>query len=260
MQEWKLVDNLKYRVRASRLRDTDSVYVGTGTPIKDTVDLRKWDSPVEDQSHLGSCAAEAIVSAYEILCRKVAQGSYEDLSRLFVYYNGRLLENLVEEDSGIYLRDGLESVKVYGVCLEKLWPYRIDHFNIKPDPECYVDAVKRLITEYHIVPDHEHILQALSDGTPVIIGMSVYESFGRVDKANPVVPLSTDREDDLGGHAMVAVGYDLHRQCFLIKNSFGTDWGDDGYAWLPFDYARTNMFERWCFSITDPLTWLLLTE
>lgn len=86
---------------------------------------------------------------------------------------------------------------------------------------------------------------------PIILGIDVYESFLSVDAANTVVPMPAENETLLNGHAIILVGYSTIKQQFLAKNSFGTDWGDQGYCWIPFEYVKNYAFEKWAFQPSD---------
>lgn len=214
--------------------------------------MREWDSPIEEQGHLGSCEGNAITNAYELQVRFLYPDKFVELSRLFVYYNSRLLDNSELEDNGAYLRDGMKAVKKFGICSEKLWPYNIKKFAIKPPNECYADALARTITSYQSLTTIDDVLYALNENKPVVIGVTVYDSFNDVSKSNPIInlPKSTER-DTGGGHAMTIVGYDIPKKQFLIKNSYGRNWGDNGYAWLPFEYTEAEDFEKWVFDISN---------
>lgn len=214
--------------------------------------MREWDSVVEDQGDLGSCEANAITNAYELQVRFLYPDKFVELSRLFVYYNSRMLDNSELVDVGAYLRDGMKAVQEYGICSELLWPYNIKKFAVKPTDECYVDGLTRTITSYQSLTTIDEVLSAVNDNKPVVIGLTVYDSFNQVSKSNPVIsgPKTTDLNTG-GGHAMTIVGYNIPRQQLLVKNSFGKNWGDNGYAWLPFDYAESQGFEKWVFDISD---------
>lgn len=239
---------LKYKLRAD-LRDfRDLLYTPVNTPLKQKVDLREWDSIVEDQGHLGSCSGQAAVGAYELLM--YFKKKYQlDLSRLFVYYNSRLVGGDVNSDEGAYIRDVIKAMNKYGLCAEVLWPYSIDRFAIKPDDDCYKDGAKRKIKNYYRLVDINDALDALNDDYPIIFGMLVYESFDRIDGKNYTVELPADDESPIGAHAMCLVGYDLDRRLLLARNSFGDDWGDQGYCWIPFDYVESEFTDMWIFDI-----------
>jgi C1A family cysteine protease len=236
----------QYKVRADQKDWRDYIYTPTRAPLKDRVDLRPWSSAVEDQGHLGSCLSNAIVGAYELLIKREAPTQYEELSRLFIYYNGRLLEGNVENDEGLYVRDGIKSVRKYGACSEKLWPYVIDQFAVTPTENCYQDARTRNIKNYYRIDSFEDILDALSNLHPVVFGIEIY---GEFETTSNVVPIPSQTEEPLGGHAMCLVGYDMSKQLVLARNSFGKDWGLNGYCWIPFDYMRDETMDSWIFDI-----------
>ena len=214
--------------------------------------MRKWDSRVEDQGELGSCQGNAIASAYELQVKRLYPDKFVELSRLFIYYNSRVIDDAVMEDAGAYIRDGMKVVQKYGICSEKLWPYDITKFSVKPTDECYADALARTITTYQSLKTIDEVLHAVNDNKPVVIGLTVYDSFAQVSRRDPVIHEPTEYEMDTGGgHAMTIVGYDIPKKQFLVKNSFGTDWGDMGYGWLPFDYVEDKGFEKWVFDIND---------
>jgi C1A family cysteine protease len=213
------------------------------------VDLRNWASPVEDQLELGSCSSNALAGAYELMTRHLSPADYVDVSRLFIYYNIRLIEDSILSDAGGYLRDGIKALKQYGVCTETLWPYDIEKFDDKPTDACYEDAKKRIITGYAKVVDTDAMVAALNDDKPVVFGTDIYKAFDRIGSKDPVIPMPKEDEYSLGGHAMCLVGYDLPKKLFLARNSFGVDWGDQGYVWIPFEYMDEYGYDAWVFDI-----------
>lgn len=234
---------------ASQLDSRDFAYLQTRNTVKEAVDLREWDSPVDSQLGLGSCVSNAIASAYELQVRKKYPDKFVELSRLFIYYNSRLFDDTLSQDIGAYIRDGLKAVKRYGVCSEDIWPYVEDKFDEQPSPAAYVDATNRLISKYERLSTLGDLLETLSDGYPIVLGMSVYETFNFVNSEEPIVLMPTTSDMYIGAHAVVIVGYDQESEMFLIKNSYGPNWGFDGYAWLPYEYLRTQGFENWRFEI-----------
>jgi len=240
-----------FRVKADRLdwRDRHYSFARIESP-RDRVDLRPWASPVEDQLHLGSCVGQAIVGAYELLLNKTDRSKFIDLSRLFVYYNARLLDNAVEEDVGAYVRDGIKAVNKYGVCSEQSWPYLIEKFSNAPSIQSYEDAQRRLIKKYYRIDSIADIVDSLNADNPVVTSMNVYDSFYEIDDGRTtVLPMPRASENLIGGHAVTFVGYDLPKKLFLARNSFGEDWGDSGYFWVPFDYVERDFMDNWTFDI-----------
>ena len=216
------------------------------------MDLRQWDSPVDNQGKLGSCEANAIVNAFELMTKHLYPEKFVELSRLFLYYNSRSLVNAVDKDVGAYLRDGMAAGSKYGICTEKLWTYDIGKFTVKPTVDAYIDGQSRKIVSYKLLKSISDIIDSLNDNKPVVIGIIVYPSFDSTDIDIPVVPMPSDEEiaTSGGGHAVAVVGYDMGREQLLIKNSYGTEWGDLGYGWLPFDYYKTQGVEAWVFDIS----------
>jgi len=202
------------------------------------VDLRANCSPVEDQGDLGSCTGNAIVGALEYL-ENTQQEEPVRLSRTFVYFNERLLEHTINQDAGAAIRDGIKVVATYGACVEKLWPYDIKAFKNKPSDAAYADALKRKALTYQNLDQTEEALtHCLAHNRPIVFGIVVYSSFESDAVAKTgIVPMPKAHEKNMGGHAVLIVGYDLDKRMFLVRNSWGPKWGDHGYFWLPFDFV-----------------------
>ena len=242
--------NSRFPVRADPRDFRDYQYVPTRAPLREIVDLRSLASPVENQGRLGSCVGQAVVGAYELLYKHDAPALFEDLSRLYVYYNARLLEDTIDQDVGAFVRDGIKGVRRYGICAEALWPYNVKNFAITPSIAAYQDAGSRNIKNYYRISTLPDILDALNTNKPVVCGLSIFGGFDGLDAATDyVVPMPGDTEAPLGGHAMAMVGYDLLKSRLLARNSFGDHWGMDGYCWIPFDYATSSFFDMWTFDI-----------
>lgn len=209
------------------------------------VDLRSGCSIVEDQGSLGSCTAQALAGNLEFLDRKI-DDIYADVSRLFIYYNERVLIDTVDYDSGAMLRDGIKTLKNDGACEEEIWPYVIDKFDDKPPAKCYAEAMEHRIESYHRIETLREMLACLAEGYPFVFGFTVYESFEdeRVAKTG-VVPMPKKGEKALGGHAVMAVGYDQNKKRFLVRNSWGEEWGMSGYFTMPFEYVETLADDFW---------------
>jgi C1A family cysteine protease len=205
-----------------------------------SVDLQATFSAVEDQGSLGSCTANALVGALEFLENK-DQVPFTDLSRLFIYYNERVIEHTVGSDSGAMLRDGIKTLAKQGVCSEKKWPYVISKFKSKPTKACYTDAAQHLITSYQRVRTLDDMRSCLAAGYPFVFGFTVYESFESSQVAKTgVVPMPAKGESVLGGHAVVAVGYNDSKKVFTVRNSWGTNWGQKGYFTIPYNYLTNS--------------------
>ena len=202
------------------------------------VDMRAQHPPVYNQGQLGSCTAQAIAAALEFAQAKQRQPDVFTPSRLFIYYNERVVLGTVDEDSGAMLRDGIKSVAQQGGPHEALWPHVISRFRQKPNAAAYRDgALHEAILYQRLPPSLDQLKGCLADGFPFVFGFSVYDSFeSRVVTTTGEVPLPGPRETLLGGHAVAAVGYEETRRRFILRNSWGTEWGVKGYFTMPYEY------------------------
>ena len=202
------------------------------------VDLRSQCPPVLDQGQLGSCTANASASAHLFNQMKQAAKRQISPSRLFIYYNTRLIENTVDYDAGATIRDSVKSIAKYGVCSETRLPYNIIRFKRKPNKTCYAEGLKHQAINYQrLLQTLDQLKGCLASGYPFIFGFTVYESFETsAVAASGIVPMPAKSEKTLGGHAVMAVGYDDATRRFLIKNSWGTGWGMSGYFTIPYEY------------------------
>lgn len=210
--------------------------------LPEKVDLRESCPAVYDQKELGSCTANAIGAAYEFDEIKQNEDNVFVPSRLFIYYNERKMENTTDSDSGASIRDGVKSINKFGVCNEKMWPYEITKFTIKPGDECYKEAKNHISVSYKRLDQTLFDMKCcLNDGYPFVFGFTVFDSFetDEVSKTGMMV-MPGEGESSLGGHAVMAVGYDNEKQVFIVRNSWGLGWGDKGYFYMPYEYIINN--------------------
>jgi len=207
------------------------------------IDLRQGFTPCYDQGRLGSCTANAIAGALQFLEAKEGAAAPLMPSRLFIYYNERVLEGTVDADGGAQIRDGIKTVVKQGFCPEAEWPYDIARFALRPSDACYTDAARERVSQYlRLDPALVPLLTCLATGYPFLFGFSVYESFETAAvAATGVAHLPGPGERLVGGHAVVAAGYDMDAARFLIRNSWGSAWGSNGYFTLPFQYLTDPM-------------------
>lgn len=209
-----------------------------------SVDLRAACPKVYDQGELGSCTANAIAAAIEFDQRKQRLAQPFTPSRLFIYYNERALEGTVSTDSGAMIRDGIKTVASQGACAEPMWPYLEQKFADRPPVPCYKAGKLHPAIEYSRVPQDLSLLKAcLAAGYPFVFGFTVYESFESDAVAHSgIAPLPQPEETVLGGHAVMAAGYDDASGRLLVRNSWGASWGMGGYFTLPYGYlANANL-------------------
>ena len=203
-----------------------------------SVDLRPHCPPVFEQGRLNSCSANAIAAAMWFDLIKQGSAGHPP-SRLFIYYNERSRERKIHRNATVSLRDGYKSVARNGACPEHLWPYHVGRFQLRPSTKCYGAASQhRAIAYRRIVRDLDHLKACLAEGYPFTVGLSVFEGFEshRVKKTG-VVNMPKRGERLLGGHAVLVVGYDDASERFIVRNSWGPNWGRDGYFTLPYTYA-----------------------
>jgi C1A family cysteine protease len=207
------------------------------TALPPSTDLRAQCPPIYDQGMLGSCTANAIAGAIEFDRMKQSIGDFVP-SRLFIYYNERAIEGTVSIDSGAMIRDGIKSVASDGVCPEPEWPYDITNFTRRPTAKCYADAkLDRAVSYQSIIQDLNQMKGCLASGYPFVFGFTVYESFeSDAVRTSGHAPMPGSLERAVGGHAVMAVGYDHAQQWFLARNSWGAGWGLKGYFTLPYAY------------------------
>ena len=202
------------------------------------VDLRDQCPAVYNQGTLGSCTANAIAAAVQFDRAKQALADVFTPSRLFIYYNERAMEGTIESDSGAMLRDGIKSVARLGAPHESIWPYLIPRFRVRPSAAAFKDGARHEAILYQRLPHLvDQLKGCLASGYPFVFGFTVYDSFESTTVARTGdVPMPARGESVLGGHAVLAVGYDdaLHR--FIVRNSWGPKWGVHGYFTMPYEY------------------------
>nr|WP_275403885.1 LamG-like jellyroll fold domain-containing protein [Pseudonocardia acidicola] len=219
--------------------------------------------PVYDQGRMNDCTAHAMAAALHVVLKRQQARDVAPLSRLFIYYNERKDEGTLGQ--GLYgrpvqMRDCLQSVAKVGCCPEELWPYQIEALDRPPPAPLYVVAARRRVTTYErVVQDLDHLKACLWSGFPFVFGIRMFSGFpayGSSGVAEVPVPAPTERP--LGGHALLAVGYDDRRQVFIVRNSWGATWGDGGFAYLPYRYLTDPYlsFDHWVVSAVsdDPET------
>jgi C1A family cysteine protease len=211
-------------------------------PLPPSVDLTIKCPPVYNQGSLGSCTANALGAAYQFEQIKQLKPDFIP-SRLFIYYNERAIEGNIKFDSGATIRDGMKTLTKDGVCPEKDWPYTTCKFKKKPPGACYRKGKDTQVLEYlSVTRSVNEIKQCLAQGYPVVFGFTVFDSFMTDEVSQTgVAPVPSAYDSCLGGHAVMKVGYDDSKKAWLVRNSWGKEWGLDGYFWMPYEYTTQGI-------------------
>lgn len=216
--------------------------------LPDRIDLRIHCPPVETQYPTNSCVANAVVGALEIHQKKAGL-PLTDLSRLFVYYNARSLAGNEMVDCGSLIHHGMAAVLAYGACEERMWPFQAAMVAAQPPTNCYQNAMRYEAVQYARTPRGVPALTALAQGLPVVFGISAPPAYydiaaqtGAMPRPDQVPPQHKPKT----GHAMVIVGYEMADQTYLVRNSWGPQWADNGYCRIPFEtmdaWAKADQF------------------
>jgi len=212
-----------------------------GIPKK--VDLRNFASPVANQGDLGACTGFAIVKGLSEFLLNKQHKSFVPLSPLFLYYNERKIEGTVNDDAGASIADGMKVLKQTGVSPEEDWPYDITKFKLTPPKTAFDDATDYKVTTTKPLTGLSQIKSELNKGNAVVFGIEVYESFEKSkDGIIPVPDINNEKE--LGGHAVFCLGFDDSKNVLIMKNSWGADWGDKGYFYLPYEYFKLKLVDE----------------
>lgn len=233
-----------------------------GEALPTHVDLSHLCPPVYDQGQLGSCTGNSIAAALQFERNKMGDPNALDMvpSRLFIYYNERVKEHTVHSDAGAQIRDGIKVVAKQGACYETggsgSWPYDISKYAVKPGIECYdVGALDRALTYARVAQTNNDMRACLASGSPIVIGFTVYDSFESDEVAKTgVVPMPAKHESVAGGHAVLIVGYDDPSKRYIVRNSWGANWGQDGYFTIPYEYFENPDLasDLWNITLASP--------
>lgn len=229
-----------------RMRWTGNNYGPVETAIR--VDNRRYCSPIENQGSIGSCTAQAVAGLVEMY-ERVNRRRHTDASRLFLYWVARRLDGFVG-DTGAHVRTAMKALRLFGVPPERFWPYETKDFDLEPSAFAFTYAQSRQAITYWRLDvgrrTRDDILDLLKSvimvKQGVVFGFRVY-NYGN-ERGEFAMP--TEGSVHVGGHAVMAVGYDDTYRigdsvgAIRIRNSWGKNWGDNGYGWLPYDYVRRH--------------------
>jgi len=251
---------VKYNLRFDKHSPKDHLYLPKPQKLPTKVDLSKKLPAAQvpyDQGDVGSCTANSAAFIYTFDELKQKNNDQFMPSRLFIYYNTRVLFGDVNSDDGASIKDAIRSVVQSGVCEEKLWPYSDDNVLVKPPQKCYDEAKKCKAQLYcRVAQTLTGLKTTLNNGYPISFGFTVYSSFESDQVAQTgIMPMPAENEEVMGGHAVAMVGYDDEKKMFKVRNSWGTGWGDNGYFWMPYAFAINKNYcdDFWMISkISDP--------
>jgi C1A family cysteine protease len=215
---------------------SDSMKIMKRLPKK--VDLRPEFPPVYEQGNINSCTGNAIAAAMEFDEIHQKKGRFIP-SRLFIYYNERAAEGTVDKDSGGQIRDGIKSVATQGAPKEDLWAYKEKLVKVKPESHAYSQGRRyKMVSYFRMQHNLAELKSCLASGFPFVFGIKVYASFVGQEVANTgIVNMPKKGEKVAGLHAAVACGYDDSTKRFIVRNSYGKDWGMNGYFTIPYAYV-----------------------
>ncbi len=213
------------------------------------VDLRSYMTPVENQGSSNSCTANAMAGAYEYLSNRLL-GQSEDVSRLFIYYNARELDGSSSKDEGTYLKSCVKVLRKHGACSEDTWSFNLDQILEQPPKSAYAEAANFKVEDAARVEIDLHTMRScLAEGYPFAFGLQLFSSFQQAGSTGLVPMPDPDNEKHDGGHAMLCVGYSDVDQVFIVRNSWGADWGEEGYCYIPYDYMTKPDLNHDCWTI-----------
>ena len=245
-------DDVRYRLLGQDIEQPlAEVYEPVNVEIKKGIDLRNAFTPVKDQGEAGSCTIFAITAIYEYLLNKIKAGD-PDLSERFVFYNTCVKNQ--RPNGGASFKDVIDSIANYGICNEEDCPYStfVEDLQSEPTEVAYKNALNHKIIEAKMVKvEHAHITAALSQGYPVAVAMKVFDSFGNGYKGYELTPQKDEVDNgNFEYHSMVICGYSEEDNIYIVRNSWGTKFGDNGYCYLPFAYVDDPNFNSFCCIVT----------
>jgi hypothetical protein len=252
--------------------------------MPNSIDLRNLQGPITDQGHLGACTGHALAGLRTYLERKspsfidgkagkenininintcpersiwgniknyvnslFVSRKVEQYSPLFIYYEIRRKEGTLDRDSGGTIRTGMKILNSVGACSEKIWPYKIRNFNIEPPRKAYRTARKNQVLSYYRITDEnkiQHMKIALSNKLGIVGGLMIHTNFYNVSSEGFIRDLNS-KDSQIGGHAILFCGFNDLLKCFIIRNSWGTNWGKKGYAFISYDYVEKYSVDLW---------------
>jgi hypothetical protein len=233
-------------------RPFEQTYTPLGTLGVTSADLRSSFTNIKSQGQVGACAAFAFTSVYEYILNKNGKLTESDLSERFLYYNTRKRMGDISKDSGSNMYDAGKALEEDGLCSEELCPY-VNDFEAQietPSAQAYADGLTRRVAEtMNVNIKEQDIKSAIAEGYPVIVSLHLHESFNNIG-SDGFVRKPDESDPVVGWHAMVIVGFSDKDKVFIVRNSWGTDFGDKGYCYIPYSYVLDSSLNSMCCIIT----------
>ena len=234
--------------KANTSQESKRVMGASPKANKSKVDLRRYCSPIEDQGDIGSCTAQSAAGLLEFLWRQTIDEPV-DASRLFIY---KATRNLLgwSGDTGAFVRETIKAIRLFGACPESHWPYETEAFDDEPPAFCYAYANNfKALVYYRLEPTIAELEKSLAAGIPFAFGFSCFASIDDFDVSRTGhIPFPKKRDKNVGGHAVMCVGFDRKAKHFIIRNSWGEGWGDGGYGYLPYEYFTKGLADD-CWAV-----------
>lgn len=224
----------------------DKVFLAPPRILPRHIDNREECTPVRNQGEEGSCTGHALVAVAELLYwRKL--GSPPDLSERWAYEKAKLHDEWDGTDyEGSSIRGAVKAWTKEGICPEEYWPYQANKPG-KPKTDAEKKAQEYSIAKYERCLGIDNIKHAIHYRGCVIAAVDIHEGWFSAQELIPYKPNYSPQ----GGHAIAFVGYDDQKEIFWLKNSWGREWGREGFAGLTYKDTLVNVMDVWMASIPD---------
>lgn len=203
--------------------------------LPDKFDLSGQMPEIYNQKKLGSCVAQSLSALLQQEELKLYGKVITIPSRLFIYYNQRSILDTVESDSGATIRSGMKALENFGYPNEEFWPYEPSQFKVKPPRIAYRYGALNKITKYQRIKNNLNVLKStIVAGKAFVFGFVVYPNFENL--VGNILEVPNSNESSMGGHCVVAIGYDDSDETFLVRNSYGKNWKLNGHFKMKYEY------------------------
>jgi C1A family cysteine protease len=214
------------------------------------VDLREFFPQVKNQGSLGACSAFSTVGVFEFISR--SKGITLSYSESFVYFMARTYDGSTDKDDGSSIFNAIRALSDFGVCELQYWDPNGNYLQ-PPDAEARENATNnKVLKALNVKHNLNDIKSAISEGFPVCFGLKVYDSFGKPLKGFVTTPSEDAIQNENGGyHSMIICGYSDNLKVFIVRNSWGVDFGDNGYCYIPYSYIENKQLFNKAFIIKE---------